>query len=66
MTHAQFRWKTINYMKKVPYEVHASIACVAGVETGKGKGEFGRALINAVRSFRKIQKHNGHHKMLTD
>ena len=33
-THAQFRWKTIYYMKKVPYEVHASIACVAGVERG--------------------------------
>ena len=36
MTHAQFRWKTINYMKKVPYEVHASISYVASVERGRG------------------------------
>ena len=40
MTHAQFRWKTINYMKNVPYEVHASIACVAGVERGRGRGNL--------------------------
>ena len=41
MTHAQFLWKTINYMKKVLYEVHASIACVAVVEKGGGRGNLG-------------------------